>query len=819
MKKRLLGSGAHWVLGAFALGLPLAPAGYAQDAEEASSEITFEEIIVSARKTEESIQKVPISVTAFSSEDIFERGIQNIEDLSRATPGFVFDTPFGRQFDRPIIRGQANILGASGVSVFIDGVNVTQSIRALNFGDIDRIEVIKGPQSALFGRNTYSGAINITTRQPTNEFKGEASFEIGEDNLYQLLGNVRGPLIEDKLYFSLSGRFYDFESEFDRPGNDNPSLGNESSRTISAVLRATPSDKWEMTFRAAYNKDDDGHFPIGLLGFDNLNVNVPGGTDLGGVQPFFQGVVPTSAPNPSGSAQLSDTLGEGGGIEREELFLSFNSSYDFDNGYSIFGTVGYTIEDFRSELDSDGQPEAFSAARIFGPFPLGAPPAPFGVGLLPFDFTTTDDDHRETFVAEFRIDSPQEERFRWRLGAYYFDDTKEDRDLLERFADGRFEAAALADFNQALADIAANLGQPFVVSLVPFSYGPVNPQTTKTINYAAFGSVEFDFTDKLTGTAELRWAREEISEDTFALDTGENILAQDAAFTALTPRFTLNYQATDNNLIFATVARGTKPGGFNGADADALGFGSFDEESLWTFELGSKNILADRQFVLNAAAFYTTLSGYQLTENLAALGSTSAQGSATANLGDVEIYGIELETSFSPRAIPGLTIGATYAYTSAEFTAGTESTQALVFGDGSLAGQTIPRQAPHQVSFYSDYFTEISSDWDALFAVNGNYMSSRFAQVQNLAETGDSFEVDARMTFTYQDTYSVIFYGKNLTNERAPLGVLRFIDPHGTNSFPLAPTAFNLAAAGQSRGFQYNNRLGARWGVILRAKF
>jgi len=802
----------------------------AQDVEEIR-DARRDTIVVTARKKEENIQDVPVAVSAFSAEDIFQQGIKDIEELSRRTPGFIFDSPFGRQFDRPIIRGQANILGASGVSVFIDGVNVPQSIRSINFGDIDRIEIIKGPQSALFGRNTYSGAINITTRQPTNEFQGDVSVELGADGLVQFLGNVRGPIIEDKLFVSISGRIYEFDSEFDVPSNPNPSVGNESSRSISGVIRYFPTENWEITARAAYNEDDDGHFPIGLLGFEDLNINVPGGTDLGGVQPFFDGVVPTSFPTPSGSDQLSNTLGEGGGLEREEEFYALNSNLEFGGGYNFFTTIGYSKENFRDELDSDGQLTSFGTARLFGPFPLGPMGTPpFGVGLIPFDFTTTDDDETETFVAEVRVDSPADKPFRWRLGGYYFKSVDRDRDLLGRFDDPRFEQAALDSFNQANAEIAAALGQFFVVPLVPFSYGPSDLQDTETENISVFGSLSYDLSDRLTATAELRWAEETITQQVVDFDTRQFIQLDgandqvEATFTAWTPRFIVNYQASDNNLLYASAARGTKPGGFNGAQGFQFGFGTFDEETNWQFELGSKNVFADDQWLVNLAGYYSTLSAYQLTENLAALGANTTTGSVTANVGDVDILGIELETSFTPNALPGLTLGGTYAWTDTEFSAGTEATQGAVFGDNSLVGQELPRQARHQASFFGDYRIENSDRVTTTLSLNGTYLSSRFAQVQNLAETGSSFELDARITMELDEQYSLAFYGKNLTNEDAAIGVLRFIDPSpGNGSFTVAgvtpSTAFNLASGGQSRGFQYNNRNGARWGVVLRAKF
>ena len=821
---------------AAALALTMPAIAQVEETSDDDSVRRLGEIVVKSRRVEENIQDVPVAVTAFTSEDIFEQGIQNIEDLSRRTPGFVFDTPFGRQFDRPIIRGQANILGDSGVSVFIDGVNVTQSIRSLNFGDIDTIEIIKGPQSALFGRNTYSGAINITTRQPTNDFSGDFSVEGGADGLLQVLGNVRGPIIEDKLYFSLAGRYYTFDSEFDVPTNENPSVGNEESFTIGGTLEARPTENWTVKLRASYNEDNDGHFPIALLGFEDLNVNVPGGIDLGGTQPFFQGVVPAIAPNPSGSTQLSDTLGEGGGLEREEFFIALNSDFEFAGGYNLFTTVGYTKEKFRDELDSDGQLSSFGTARIFGPFPAGPG---IGVGLIPFDFTTTDDDEQETFVAEARIDSPQENRFRWRLGGYYFNNVERDQDLFERFADPRFEAAAQASFDMALDEIlAASRGNnpPFVppffaFSAVPFSFGPTDSETLRIENISAFGSVAYDLSDRVTVTGELRWAEESLNLRTFDPMTGVQLTLNDGSlfdvsetFTAVTPRFLVDYQVTDDNLLYASIARGTKPGGFNGAQGFEFGFGTFDEEENWQYELGSKNYFLDGQVLLNGAFFFSDLSGYQLTENLAALGANSTTGSVTANVGDAEVFGIELDGAYSPAALPGVTIGGTYAWTDTNFTAGTEATQGLVFGDSSIVGQEIPRQARHQASFFADYQVDLSDTLSTLFSVNGNYLSSRFAQVQNLAETGDAFELDARITFSYLDNFSIAFYGKNITNEDAPLGVLRFIDPSpGNGSFQVngvtPSTVFELAGSGQSRGFQINNRNGARWGVIARYTF
>jgi outer membrane receptor protein involved in Fe transport len=822
-----------YVAGLLAASMLTPSVAFAQDGETETAEENDNLIIVTARKTEESIQDVPIAVTAFTSEDLFEQGIQNIEDISRRTPGFVFDTPFGRQFDRPIIRGQANILGDSGVSVFIDNVNVTQSIRSLNFGDIDTIEIIKGPQSALFGRNTYSGAINITTRQPTNEFGGTLSVEVGEDDLYEVLGNVRGPIIDDKLFFSISGRYYDFRSEFDRPENINPSVGNEESISIGGTLEFRPTPGWTSKLRVAYNEDDDGHFPIGLFGFPGLNVNVPGGEDLGGVQPFFRGVVPTSAPNPSGPPQIGNTLGEGGGLEREEFFISLNNEFELGE-YTLVSTLGYTRERFFSELDSDGQPTSFGTAIVAGPFP--APfifPGATGVVLLPFDFTTTNDDTQSTYVAEVRLDSPQDKPFRWRAGGYYFRSDDNTQPLGATFTPER-QAAIDASGQATINQIAAALGVPAftIINLGGgFANNPADREELTIENFSLFGSAAFDFTDQLTFTGELRWAEETLNLRAFDFTTGALSSLNDGSpfnvetsFTAVTPRFILDFEATPDNLLYASAARGTKPGGFNGAQGFEFGFGTFDEESVWQYEIGSKNVFAGGDLIFNIAAFYSDLQDYQLTENLAALGATSTTGSVTANLGDVDIFGVEIDGVWSPASLPGFAVGGSYAWTDTEFTSGSEATQGAVFGDPDLTGQVLPRQARHQVSFFADYEAIVSDDFSTLFSVNGNYLSSRFAQVQNLAETGSAFELDARVTFKYGEDISLALYVKNLTNEDAALGVLRFIDPTGGNGSLVVngtniANGFTLSSAGQSRGFQFNNRLSRRFGAVLRFQF
>ncbi|MCG8440418.1 MAG: TonB-dependent receptor, partial [Caulobacterales bacterium] len=150
-------------------------------------------IVVTARKREEDLTDVPISLSAFSSTVIENRLIDNINEISDFTPGFQQQQAFGRNGDRPVIRGASNILVAEGkVGFFIDGIPLTGDVSALDLSNLARVEVIKGPQSAVFGRGTLSGAINFVTERPGDEHEYRVEGTIGNFQRYEAIGSWSG---------------------------------------------------------------------------------------------------------------------------------------------------------------------------------------------------------------------------------------------------------------------------------------------------------------------------------------------------------------------------------------------------------------------------------------------------------------------------------------------------------------------------------------------------------------------------------------------------------------------------------------------------
>jgi iron complex outermembrane receptor protein len=179
-----------------------------------------EEIVITARKTEESLQDVPLSVTAFTAGTIERGGLDDMKDVAQLTPGLTFDSIVAGIFGTPIIRGltQSSILGSRNVATFIDGTYISDSA-AVDIGTIglERVEVVKGPQSALYGRNAFTGAINYVTKRPTNDFDASFSADFGSDSRLRLVGQASGPLIPDLLSARIAVSMDQFDGTLSSP--------------------------------------------------------------------------------------------------------------------------------------------------------------------------------------------------------------------------------------------------------------------------------------------------------------------------------------------------------------------------------------------------------------------------------------------------------------------------------------------------------------------------------------------------------------------------------------------------------------------------
>lgn len=787
------------------------------------------EIIVTARRREETLQSVPTTVAVVTADIIDQLGLDNLQDIARTTPGLVFDDSFGRDGNRPVIRGQANINGSSGVAYFIDGIYYSGSLADYDVDTIERVEVVKGPQSALYGRNTYSGAINIISKMPSDTWEGRVTADISEFNRYEVTAGIRGPLA-DGLSAGINGRFYDFGGEFVNQFNGEE-VGKQSSRSVAGTLAWDDGGVFTASLRAAYNHTDDGQLAIFAQPTGANNCFFDDGQLYDGGGRYFCGVVEPREVNSDFERQFIDPDEVGNTIDTYNVSLRMD--YELSDNLSLVSLTGYNDRTQTQLTDGDYSPESFQTA-VFARFPIGAPIG-FGAAgpIFPFGFVGSTVDFSFAGLSETR-DWSQElklvyesDAFDFVLGGYYFDQSDDSFGIREVPADAA--ARAGASFGAAIAaQTAICSASPNCGSIVPL-FGPSVPNSRDENlldieNIAAFAAVNWHITPTVNLGLEGRYAEETLTQTIFEFNEGDPrppAEGDERTFKAFTPRITLDWQATPDNLIYGIYAEGQKPGGFNSIDAIRLGIGTFEAEDNKTFELGAKNRFLDGDATFNLAGFYTEIDGYQLSQNAFRDGNTLT---VVTNGGAAEIKGLEAELVGRPTA--GLTLTANYALADTKFTTAFDENEGVLndvlddglvncsTGDelpdadcqslyGSITGRAIPR-APKHTAFVDLDYRMMAGDTDVELFVGGNvsYTSTSFAQVANEAETGSATVVDVRFG-GQTDLYKVQFYIDNLFDEDAVSQIIRFAD--GNASF--------------RRSFIAGLRPGRRFGVIVSAGF
>jgi iron complex outermembrane recepter protein len=329
------------------------------------------EIVVTAQKRSERLIDVPISVSVISAEEIERGGIRNLNDASRLAPNFQIETGRTSNDVRLSARGISAAAEVTGqpesVGIFVDNVYFSaRNIANLNFANIERVEVLRGPQDTLFGRNTSAGAINIVTRAPTNEFSVRAQGEYGNYNNVRLQGGVSGPVIRDTLYFSASGSFADQDGY---QNNEITGISQQGQKSYSGrgTLRLRPADSgFDITLTGDYYKDD----------------NLSGVLDS---SPFDREI---TSDIPS-----TDSL---------ELYsASLNASYDF-GPVTLTSITSYVAFEQSIFLTVNTTPQAPGQRS-----------------------NTQEFEDRKTFAQEFRLSSNGQQRLTYIAGFYYFNEDLE----------------------------------------------------------------------------------------------------------------------------------------------------------------------------------------------------------------------------------------------------------------------------------------------------------------------------------------------------------------------------------------------------------
>ncbi len=815
----------------------LTPAtAYAQAAPADEGIAPEQEIVITARKSEERLQEAPTTVSVATAETIDRLGLDNLTDIAKTTPGLVFDDSFGRDANRPVIRGQANILGTSGVAYFIDGIYYSGSLADYDINTISRIEVVKGPQSALYGRNTYSGAINLISKAPSTTWEGRVTADISEHDRYELSAAIRGPLA-DGLGISLGGRWYDNKGEFTNTF-DGSRLGEQSTWSMFGMLQYDKGGPFTASLRANYTVTDDGQPAIFAQSANLNNCFADRGNLYRGQGRYFCGTIRPQPLSSDYSRQFADP--EKVGLEATTFNAGFRMDYELSESLTITSLTGYNKRVADTQTDGEYSGNSFNLV-IFAYGATGPaipPPTPartrrysaFATSVQ--DFTFSNHVETEDWSQELRLQF-ESGPVKVLLGGYYFDQTDRAQDT--RVLPTGALAMAQANANEATASLCAQLVDCGVFTTVNVTAANL-PESRNTnffdiTNKAVFGALTWEIIDGLSLSAEGRYAEERIRQTTSnqtsaaaCVPTITNLCPRvvQTTFKEFTPRITLSYQFDRDHLIYGVFAEGQKPGGFNSNQAIVAGFPTFAPEDNQTFEFGTKNAFLDGQLIFNLALYHTEIEGYQITQNISV---PPNQVSLTRNGGNATVNGMELELVMRPSR--SFTVTASYSYVDAQFTLGTDENLGLIndvadnglvdcstgdqFTDiagcqslyGSIIGKRIPRAPEHTIFMDVDWRKPIgSSDWTFFAGANINMVSSSFDQVLNFAETGGSVVVDARLGFQ-SERYKIQFYVKNLTDEDSVQQIIRYAD----------------ANADLRRNFIAGLRPGRRFGVTLSAGF
>lgn len=777
-----------------AAGLSLPGAGVAAQLDpgaDPGADITaLEEIIITARRREETVQDVPLVIQTFGDVEIERRQIRTVGDVARYTPGFIIDQGISLQDVRPSIRGLPATRGRPPVGILVDGIDISTealgnagggNLLNLRLLDLERIEVVKGPQSALYGRAAFAGAVNYVSKRPTDELEMRLNAGYGRFDSYDVNGSISGPLIEDRLQARLNASYASSDGDYDNPvsGGD---LNGFRSAGVGLALQFTPTDALTVYARASYSDDRADQRAIqSLSGFTGA-VSRPGpDTDAGraiataveaGVLP--PGFGPSNTPSPgdllfTGVTGLSVDPRTGEdfpGSDSETILATVNIEWDV-GAMTLVSLTGYAGQEDVLRYDGDffGLPDQTFVDGVAEPLEL-------------FDAVDFRNDY-DQISQELRLQNFDAERVRWAVGGLYWDSSM-DQDNNSLRALGGFP------FDGFTPPVAALSGSTLFANSIPFSV----PQGRDIESWSIYGLVEVDVTSRLRVSAELRYIDEEqtVTRSEFTQTRDMPLLAPLPAGTeqatvgdnAFLPRLSVDYGLGDDTIVYASIARGFKPGGVS-----ELNFGTpladsrFDAETLWNYELGVKSTLLDGQMFLNGAVFYMDWNDLQTTRLQENPDTASGVSNIVLNAGGAEVIGLDLSATVKPAVIDGLVLSVGYTFLDAEYTDFTEpATSPLPITDAgnctvatvagatvcnvTLNGNRLERAPRHSLTANIYYERPVTDGLSAFIDVAVQYQSDRFLQSGNNFVLPSYTNVDLSVG-VQTDRWTAQFYTTNAT--------------------------------------------------------
>mgnify|MGYP005622647539 FL=1 len=755
-----------------AIAAAAAGAAAAQEPANSSTARLMEEIVVNARGVEEGLQDAPIAVSAFTGDTLDYRGVDSLNQIERFVPSLTLQNnpSFGGASNSAAIYlrgvGQKEFLPTTepGVGLYVDGVYVARSVGAiLDIIDIERLEVLRGPQGTLFGRNTIGGAISIATRKPEpgGEFGGSLSAAAGTDSLLHLRGTVHIPVSDS---FAIRGSLASMTQDGYVERADGIDLGDDDTFTGRVSFAFQPSDSFSALITADMTRDRENGPALELIGIDFTDLSQLQGVVLAPPPPMaFIHNVTTAALGPGQPCAATDPAGNG-------VTSNPASANCYDARY-----IGADGKD-------EGTAPAYSETDVFGlsatlDFNLSDTLAIKSITAyreLDSDFAR-DGDHSPHRISQFEDTLDQEQftqelqligthdRLDWILGAYYFSEDGNNVNTLDFTVSnfrsgGQFDNTAWAAFAQATYDVTDKLHLTLGGRYTDEDKSFTPDQIIYNNYYAGFSNL-------------VPPGNPLAALDAPFLQAGSRILPlleKEISISEFTPMANLAFDLSDRTMIYLTYSEGFKSGGFTQRvfppvvagftappgtpDIDLIP--TYEPEFVEVIEAGIKLDLLDGRLRINGAVFQTDYEELQVQV-------FNSVAPVTRNIGEASIEGVELELSASPA--DGWFIEGSLSMLNAEYdNIDTANTLILKSNDFERVPETMA-----SVGVSKEFL--LASSGSVMLRADWSYRSETYNDAYNtpLLETDSYSLIDASVRWTNQQgDWSVILSGRNLSDEQ-----------------------------------------------------
>lgn len=727
-------------------------------AQAADDEFKIDEIIVTSTLRAANVQDVPLTVAVLGMDQIDKADIHDADGIANNVPGLQYSefAPGQALFS---MRGVGSFDDGAGldnsVALFLDGVYIGRGA-GVNFDmfDLQRVEVLKGPQGALFGRNTIGGAISVVTQKPSDEFFGKLAVTGGNEGIMRIQGLVTGPITD-----TLSGKVvasYRKHDGFVRNTLLNKDLNDENTLSVRGQLRLDMEDS-EWILSGDYMDDDresQGRFPVVNGNFDYVGT----AQALG-------------ANKPQTSASPTE-----GFSKREVKGASLKGDITFDKGTLTTITAYRTLET-SWEMPSVGAP-------LGGGFDLAN-------GVFGLDVIDDIEEEIDTFSQEIRWTSELDGNYGFVIGAFFF---KEDTDRMEQFRIDR----------NSVATGQVTVGNEYTRT------------ENKSTSYAIYGQGQWDFAEQWALLVGGRYSHDEKDYVASAVNCANNEATRAAAGFAnfapcqgiggslriiaetfrvpskkswddFSPMASLQYRPNENMMIFATVSTGYKSGGFAGSQGVASAASDpVNKEGVINYEVGLKSDLADGTFRFNASGFFMDYTDLQVVRFGPVPGSVFGSF-LTTNIGSADILGFEVEMNWA--VTEKFTLSGSYAFLDTE-------ANGLVINGTDFSGLTL-RQAPkNSFNIIADYNADLKNGNGSLnFNANLTHTDQSHNDFATAAQTLNDAKTLLNSNVTWSsdnEKYKLSLWVKNLIN-KSYVAHSYFIGP-GTIGVWGAPRTYGLTA-------------------------